>query len=423
MPSRCRTPGAPCKDEILHAKTEYCGHAVSADGLHNLPAKVDAIRDAPQPTNVSQLRSFLGLVNYYARFLPNLSPTLHPLNRLLQHNTPWHWTDACTAAFDKVKRQIGSDLVLTHFHPDLPLHVASDASPYCLVAVLSHSMPDGTERPIAFASRTLNTTEQNYSQIDKEALGIVWSLRKFHTYLYGRRFALITDHQPLTAIFSQVKNLPSMTAARLQRYAFLLAGYQYDIVYRKTSDHGNANGLSRLPINSPATEADAGGDAVETFHVSQFDPLPVAAEQVRRETRCDPTLAAVYQAVQTGDFSACTDHRPYYHRRFELTSHQGCLLWGARIIFPPSLQQNVLDELHSSHCGIVRTKELARSYVWWPKIDHDIESCVSSCSNCHQHRHPTLDSTRGRSRRSRKMNKSQSRNPLLKSVSPNANTH
>ena len=146
----------PAKTRFFDAKTEYCGHAVSADGLHKLPAKVDVIHDAPQPTNVSQFRSFLGLVNYYARFLPNLSTTLHPLNRLLQHNTSWHWTDACTAAFDEVKRQIGSDLVLTHFHPDLPLHVASDASPYGLGAVLSHSMPDGTERPIAFASRTLH---------------------------------------------------------------------------------------------------------------------------------------------------------------------------------------------------------------------------------------------------------------------------
>ena len=285
--------------------------------------------------------------------------------------------------------------MLTHFQPDLPLHVASDASPYGMGAVLSHSMPDGTEQTNAFASRTLNTAEQNYSHIDKEALGIVWSLKKFHTYLYGRRFTLITDHQPLTAIFSPVKNPPSMTAARLQRYALLLAGYQYDIVYRKTSDHGNADRLSHLPISSPASEADADGDAADTFHVSQFDPLPVTAEQVRRETRSDPTLAAVYQAVQTCDFSPCTDHQSYYHRRFELTSHQGCLLWGALVIIPPSPQRNVLDELHSSHCGVVHMKELARSFVWGPKIDHDIESCVSSCSNCHQHRHPILESTVG----------------------------
>ena len=332
----------PAKTRFFDAKTEYCGHAVSADGLHKLPAKVDAIRDAPQPTNVSQqLRSFLGLVSYYARFLPNLSTTLHPLNPLLQYHTHWNWTDACTAAFDKVKRHIGSDLVLTHFHPDLPLHVASDASPYGLGAVLSHSMPDGTQRPIAFASRTLNTAEQTYSQIAKEAIGNVWSLKKFHTYVYGRRFTLTTDHQPLTAIFSPAKNVPFMTAARLQRYALLLAGYQYGIVYRKTSDHGNADGLSRLPIYCPATEVDADGDAVDSFHVSQFDPLPVTADQVHRETRRDPTLVAVYQAVQTGDFSSCTYHQSNYHRRFELTSHQECLLWGALVIIPPSLQRNV----------------------------------------------------------------------------------
>ena len=158
-----------------------------------------------------------------------------------------------------------------------------------------------------------------------------------------------------------------MTAARLQRYALLLAGYQYDIVYWKTSDHGNADGLSRLSIYSPATKADADGDAVETFVVSQFDPLPVTAEQVRRETRRDSTLAAVNQAVQIGDFSCFTDHQSYYHRRSEL-------------IIPPSLQRNVLDELHSSHCGIMRTKELARSYVWWPKIDHTMTPKFASKS-------------------------------------------
>ena len=221
--------------------------------------------------------------------MPNLSTTLHPFNRLLQHNTPWHWTDACTAAFDKVKRQFKSDLVLTHFHPDLPLHMASDASPYALGAVLSHYMPDGTERPITFASCTLNTAEQNYSQIDKEELGFVhvWSLKKFHTYLYGRRFTLITDHQPLTAIFSPVKNLPSMTAARLQRYDLLLAGNQYDIVYWRTSDHGNAGGMSRLPINGPASVADADGDDVVTFHVSQFDPCDCRARPPRNSPRHD----------------------------------------------------------------------------------------------------------------------------------------
>ena len=262
------------KCNFFQEHVEYCGHGVSARGLHKTPAKIDAISDARCPVNVTELRSFLGLVNYYARFLPNLATTLHPLNELLQKGVEWRWTADCTTAFDTVKAQIASDLVLTHFDSALPVRVASDASPYGLGAVLSHVMPTGEERPIAFASRTLSVAEKNYSQIDKEALGIVWSIKKFHTYLYGRPFTLITDHQPLTAIFHPEKHLPAMTAARLQRYALFLAGYRYSIVYRKTTDHGNADGLSRLPLDNPGARTDNDAD-VEAFHVSQFDVLPV----------------------------------------------------------------------------------------------------------------------------------------------------
>ena len=374
------------KCNFFQEHVEYCGHGVSARGLHKTPAKIDAISDARCPVNVTELRSFLGLVNYYARFLPNLATTLHPLNELLQKGVEWRWTADCTTAFDTVKAQIASDLVLTHFDSALPVRVASDASPYGLGAVLSHVMPTGEERPIAFASRTLSVAEKNYSQIDKEALGIVWSIKKFHTYLYGRPFTLITDHQPLTAIFHPEKHLPAMTAARLQRYALFLAGYRYSIVYRKTTDHGNADGLSRLPLDNPGARTDNDAD-VEAFHVSQFDVLPVTADQVRQATRQDPTLAAVFNAVQSGDFSDCASHQSFISRRNELTTHQGCVLWGARVVVPTKLQAQVLRELHGTHCGVVRMKELARSYVWWPRIDADIESTVSACIRCQENRH------------------------------------
>ena len=135
------------KCNFFQEHVEYCGHGVSARGLHKTPAKIDAISDARCPVNVTELRSFLGLVNYYARFLPNLATTLHPLNELLQKGVEWRWTADCTTAFDTVKAQIASDLVLTHFDSALPVRVASDASPYGLGAVLSHVMPTGEERP------------------------------------------------------------------------------------------------------------------------------------------------------------------------------------------------------------------------------------------------------------------------------------
>ena len=118
-----------------------------------------------------------------------------------------------------MKQLITSDIVLTHYYPELPITLASDASSFGLGCVLSHIMPDGTERPIAFASRTLNSAEKQYSQIDKETLSIVWSVKKFELYLVGRHFTLITDHRPLLSIFSPRKGVNSTTAARLQRYA------------------------------------------------------------------------------------------------------------------------------------------------------------------------------------------------------------
>ena len=114
---------------------------------------MEAVLKAPRPCNVAELRSFLGLVNCYNRFLPNLSTVVYPLNQLLENNHQWKWTEQCETAFYNAKEMITSEQVLTHYDPSLPLRLACDASPVGIGAVLSHVMNDGTERPIAFASR------------------------------------------------------------------------------------------------------------------------------------------------------------------------------------------------------------------------------------------------------------------------------
>ncbi|PFX30124.1 Uncharacterized protein K02A2.6 [Stylophora pistillata] len=124
----------------------------------------------------------------------------------------------------------------------------------CIGTVLSRVINDGTERLIAFGSRTLTKTEQKYAQIDKEALSIIWGVKKFHMYLFGRPFTLYTDHRPLTSIFPPRKSIPVVTVARLQHYALFLAGYDYSIQYKNTKVHSNADGLSRLPLVTEAKE-------------------------------------------------------------------------------------------------------------------------------------------------------------------------
>ena len=229
------------KCEFLLSHVEYLGHIISKDGIQPIPSKVEAIVHAPAPANMQQLRSFLGLVNYYGRFIPNLSSLLQPLNALIQAKRKWQWSSECEKAFQNAKDQIVSARVLTHYDPVLPITTAADASAYGVGAVISHVLPDGSERPIAFASRTLTQTERNYAQLEKEALSLVFGIKKFHRYLYGRKFTLVTDHKPLTAILGPKKGVPTLAAARLQRWAMLLSAYNYDIRYKSTTAHSNAD--------------------------------------------------------------------------------------------------------------------------------------------------------------------------------------
>ena len=143
------------KCSFLRPSVDYLGHTISAEGLRTSDAKVNGILKAPAPTNVSELRSFLGLVNYYGKFLPDSATTLAPLYGLLQKKTKWTWGQSQKEAFTKIKELLKSSRVLVRFNDKLPIVLACDASPYGLGAVLSHKLPNGDERPIGFASRTL----------------------------------------------------------------------------------------------------------------------------------------------------------------------------------------------------------------------------------------------------------------------------
>ncbi len=209
--------------------------------------------------------------------------------------------------------------VLTHYDHQLPLKVASDASPYEVGAVLTHVMPDNTERPVAYASRSLHKSEQNYSQLEKEALAIIFSIKKFHQYIYGRKFTLQTDHKPLTVIFGPNSSLPTLAVARIQRWALLLSAYEYNIEYRSSENHGNADALSRLPLpESKSSHAEQSFQAT-LFNLTQITVLPPTPEQIKKSTEMDPVLSKVLMYLLNGWPEQIDEElKPFYQRRYEL---------------------------------------------------------------------------------------------------------
>ena len=387
--SRLETAGMRLKYDkcaFLLPAVEYLGHKISVHGLQPTDFKVQAIKNAPAPTDVSQLKSFLGLVNYYCKFLPNLSNTLAPLYRKLQKNAKWIWGSEEQKAFQTAKESLTSDSVLVHFDPKRTVILACDASPYGIGAVLSHRMDDGTDQPIAFASRTLAAAEKKYSQIEKEGLAIIFGVKRFHQYLFGRQFTILSDHKPLEHLFNESQATPTLASARIQRWSLTLGAYDYIIEYKPGQEHGNADMLSRLPLPETPAKVPIPGETI--LLLDMLNSLPVTSEHIRQWTSKDPILSKVKIMVQQGwQNSKNTDLTPYQRRKDELSVHDGCLLWGTRVVVPPPGRDKITHELHEGHPGITRMKALARSFVWWPQIDNDLEELVKNCDDCQSTRH------------------------------------
>ena len=263
-----------CVDSI-----SYLGHKIDCEGLHPLPDKIDGITKASTPKSVTELKAFLGLMNYYAKFIPNLATVLSPLYQLLSESVPWSWTAERDAAFKKAKSLLTSDCVLVHYNPEKDLVISCDASSYGLGAVLSHKFPDGSERPIAFSSRTLSAAERKYSQIEKETLACVYGVKKFHSYLYGRRFRLVTDHKPLLSLLHEHHAIPTTTSNRIRRWALTLSMYDYTLMFKSSKSHANADALSRLPISDHSPDPRIPPETV--LLLDQISESPITVSHIR----------------------------------------------------------------------------------------------------------------------------------------------
>lgn len=198
------------------SEIDYLGHHVSKKGVSPTKNKMKAIQEASRPRDLTSLRSFLGLLNYYSKFLPNLQGRLHSLHQLLRHNARFVWSEQCEKVFVECKQEILKSPMLHFFDPRKPITLVCDAGPYGIGAVLN-VIENGQERPVYIESASLSPAEKNYSQYDREALGIVFGVKKFHKFVYGNRLTIYTDCKPLIPILSQKKDLGTVINSRFLR--------------------------------------------------------------------------------------------------------------------------------------------------------------------------------------------------------------
>jgi len=262
------------KCEFLRKEVEYLGHVVTTEGIRPNLDKIKAIIDFPIPKTPKQLKSFLGLLGFYRKFIKNFAKIVKPLTVRLKkdkHIDPKE--PEYINCFNLCKTLLTNDPILQYPNFEKPFILTTDASDYAIGAVLSQG-PIGSDLPIAYASRTLNEHEINYSTTEKELLAIVWSTQYFRPYLYGRKFRIITDHKPLQWLFSLKE--PN---SKLVRWRLRLEEYDYEIQYKPGKLNSNADALSRPPncnvINSSDDDRPPILRYMERFNkqLEQRDPL------------------------------------------------------------------------------------------------------------------------------------------------------
>ena len=254
--------------------------------------------------------------------------------------------------------------------------------------MLFHRYNDGSESLVADVSKTLTDTQCHYSQIQKEALAVIYGPKKFHQFLYGRNFILIVDHKPLVTLLGHTIGMPTLAANWLARWTLTLSQYNYRIEYRKTADHLNADALSRLPagLNNKFDKEERGAEVSTVCAVQVINQQlnPTQPWLLAKESRKDPVIATVMRCVKEGWPHMITSKEVLYYKRLEdsLIVEKGCLFLGGRIVVLDKLRDHVLQLVHLGHFGIQRMKQLALSVVYWPHINEHIKQVCRTCTAC-----------------------------------------
>ena len=359
----------------------YMGHLLTDEGIKPDPKKITAIHQMPKPTDVAGVRRMLGMVTYLAKFLPQLATMSEPLRQLTKQDVEWIWTYEHDKAMDSIKKAITQVPVLKYFNDKERATLQCDSSRLGIGVAL---MQGG--QPVAYASRALTSTEQQYAQIEKELLSILFGLERFDKYTFGRQVRIQTDHKPLEALHK--KPLHSVPK-RLQRMFLRMQRYDVTVVYRKSKHMFLADTLSRAYVADEGSDACLDGEVLHLDDEDATEYLPMTRtriEMLQQGTQTDETLMQLKNMIQNGwpehKNNVSQSIRQYYDIRDELLYQNGIIFIGDRVIVPRSLRALMLDSGHYAHIGMNGCLRRAKECIYWPGMDAEIREYVSRCSTC-----------------------------------------
>jgi hypothetical protein len=382
----------PEKCEFEKESIEYLGLIVGGGEVKMDPVKVAAVRDWPAPTNLKELRAFLGFANFYRRFIKNFAKIARPLNDLTRKNTSFDWGTHQQAAFEELRSAFVAEPILTLWKQGRPTRIEVDASGFATGGALLQKLDDGQWHPVAFRSASMLPAERNYEIYDREMLAIIEALKDWRAFLEGAddAFDIVTDHENL----QWWRSAQDLTR-RQARWALYLSRFDFHLIHRPGRANTQADPLSRMPHHRVHDNEDNQQQTV--LRPEHFVKIAANAfvnpleERIRNASEREAEVLEGLKALEQGGLQRLAHGLPDWEEDNGLVYHKG------RVYVPPDidLRRAVLEQCHDSptagHGGIHSTYDLVSTHYWWPGMRAFVDQYVRGCDNCARkkhHRHP-----------------------------------
>ena len=320
-------------------EVSFFGQYISGKGTR--PMINDNLKEIQRPQNKSEVRSYIGLVNFIGKFIPNFSTIIAPISSMLSKTAEYIWGEEQEEEFQTVLEEIRSPRILQHFDPLKETSIIVDASPVGLCAILVQE-----EKPVLFTSRKLTQVEQRYSQTEREALSVVWACERLHFYVYGIDFEVVTDHKALEILYSP-KGKP---AARILRWYIRLLPYSFVVKYSPGRDNP-ADYFSRKPVSGSSEGETLATETAEYVNNILLDAVPnsISLQEVTIESLRDPVIQRLVECIRLDRWTGVEGIARYSKVRLELTCKTGIVMRGHRIVLPQALRSRAIMLAHASH--------------------------------------------------------------------------